>query len=526
MIKQVFSLSVFKNNLAFSLFPIGFLASSLTIVFLNILAQFFGNNVYLWISFLSLSGIFFSLGFLSSQFFHARKNQFLSATFLFVTSLLSALSLLLITFNYAGVFLKLFYLEEILLSLLLSVAVPTGVFIFLGMLSAGLVKDIFGKRNLFKRLTGVLFLPLGFFGLVTGVFLSLWVFIPSISNAMSILLLSLVFFGLALIYKFKRYSFLVTFLGLSLFVSLIFFEKKIFPPDGDYLINGKNFKIVTEIKGFMKNIKLLKTSLNAPENSIHTFLFNNLPQFELGKQSEPLLVKDYVLTKLISGFGAEKQKALVVGLASGFVAQDLKNKGFNVTILEKNEALPDLLNKVVGFVKNDFSIKATDLNAYFSSCDKQFDVVVLDFFKGDDAVDKMLSLGSFQSLKKCLSPKGVVVMSASYLGSDKISKNRVLTVFAGAFTNIFEFYLLGEEFFVVATNNMDNHKVYLKVADTPLNITSQVETILNSWEYHLGSDFKPEDIQKTKYGSFEFFTKKHIEYRKSVFKYLPRDFLR
>jgi len=128
------------------------------------------------------------------------------------------------------------------------------------------------------------------------------------------------------------------------------------------------------------------------------------------KDAERYFTYVYHIEKVLDSFPPARRNVLLLGLGGGSVAKHLTQLGYNVEVCE--------LDKRMEFVSRNFfqlpeKVKVTidDARHYINNCDKKFDAIIFDTFKGEETPSHIFTVESLEKVKGLLNEKGIMIVN-------------------------------------------------------------------------------------------------------------------
>jgi 2-polyprenyl-3-methyl-5-hydroxy-6-metoxy-1,4-benzoquinol methylase len=147
--------------------------------------------------------------------------------------------------------------------------------------------------------------------------------------------------------------------------------------------------------------------------------------------------------ELLSFSGSTPPKdVLILGLGAGIVATNLKNMGANVEVIELDHIVEKIAREYFSFKGDDILVTIEDARTFVRTCQKKYDVVIVDLFRGDGIPSHVVSQEFFNDIKSCLHDDGAIVMNAFYGTKDLQSKKALLKTIVSVFGKIVVFETL------------------------------------------------------------------------------------
>ncbi|MBI1842231.1 MAG: fused MFS/spermidine synthase [Verrucomicrobia bacterium] len=128
----------------------------------------------------------------------------------------------------------------------------------------------------------------------------------------------------------------------------------------------------------------------------------------------------YLLHGLAHGYCTNLRSALCIGLGIGIVPAQLAKEGVKVEAVEINDVAPGIAQRFFDLKLDGIQLHIEDGRAFLNRATNRYDAVVLDAFLGDSSPSHLMTLEAFRSMKRVLTPGGVLVMNCfGYLDSGK-----------------------------------------------------------------------------------------------------------
>jgi spermidine synthase len=108
-------------------------------------------------------------------------------------------------------------------------------------------------------------------------------------------------------------------------------------------------------------------------------------------------------------------KVLLLGLGGGSVAKKLSEKGMDVEVCELDKRIAEIARKYF-YLDEKVKIIVDDARHYIRTCNKKYDLIIFDTFKGEDPPNHVFTVESLQETKKLMNPgAGIFVNSLGYM---------------------------------------------------------------------------------------------------------------
>lgn len=126
---------------------------------------------------------------------------------------------------------------------------------------------------------------------------------------------------------------------------------------------------------------------------------------------ESLSLFTHMLHNLSLAYSEKLEDVLCIGVGVGIVPMKLANAGVNVDVVEINPAIISLAKEFFDFQPSKLNVHLGDGRQFLNQRAQKYDTVVLDAFLGDSSPSHLLTAEAFASMRRCLKPKGVLVIN-------------------------------------------------------------------------------------------------------------------
>ncbi|HLP10780.1 MAG TPA: fused MFS/spermidine synthase [Flavobacteriales bacterium] len=119
----------------------------------------------------------------------------------------------------------------------------------------------------------------------------------------------------------------------------------------------------------------------------------------------------YKIAEALDTLAGKNKKILLLGLGGGSVANYLSSKGFKIEVCELDARMYDMAQNYFG-LSNKVKVTIDDARHFINVCEKKYDVIIFDTFKGEEAPNHVLTTESLQKIKVMLNPGGLVFVNS------------------------------------------------------------------------------------------------------------------
>jgi len=369
----------------------------------KMLAPFYGSSLYVWATVMAVTLGGLALGYFAGGII-AAKNK--NNNMLFYVVILAAICTALMPIS-----LKVVSFICASFSLVMAIIISTIVFLMppvflMGMVSPLIIEKLNNSGQNAGKIAGSVY-AISTLGGILATFLMGFYIIPHYGLSkpalftgilLSILPLYAVFF--------ERMKFLFS-VTLFLIIGTIIFKQNHFTSD---------IKILYQKEGLLGQIMVVDYPIyqknNSPDYYIRMMLFNRVIQTFDNKNDSAHRYFPYVSILVNeSNYQIKNGNALLLGLGGGCVANELQKKNFNVDAVELDERVGKAASQFFNLHKNT-KVFIDDARRYIRNCNKKYDLIVFDVFKGEENPAHIITKESLLEVKKLLNPMGMLAINS------------------------------------------------------------------------------------------------------------------
>lgn len=118
----------------------------------------------------------------------------------------------------------------------------------------------------------------------------------------------------------------------------------------------------------------------------------------------------------------KNSKVLLLGLGGGSIAKRLSEKGFAVDVCELDTRIAKVARNYF-YLSDKVNITVDDARHYIKTCQKKYDVIIMDMFKGEDIPNHVFTTESLEETKKLLTDNGTIFVNSLGYIDGKIGKS-------------------------------------------------------------------------------------------------------
>jgi spermidine synthase len=175
---------------------------------------------------------------------------------------------------------------------------------------------------------------------------------------------------------------------------------------------GHSWRIEASFRSLFGTVKVLRSEPDPVTGRFARIYFQDgLVQNTVDSDGRSLSFYTYALEALSLAHRPKLDSALVLGLGAGIVPMRLARRGAAVEVVEIDPASLEAAHRIFGFDTSRARVHLADARTYLRSCNRHYDVVIVDLFHGDGIPDYLVTRDFFRDLKSCLGPGAVAVFN-------------------------------------------------------------------------------------------------------------------
>jgi predicted membrane-bound spermidine synthase len=212
-------------------------------------------------------------------------------------------------------------------------------------------------------------------------------------------------------------------------------------------LHGATWKIVTSAPSTFGNLKVVDLFTGDNEKKDSRLLLNDgMTQNDFNSYGQPASLYTYALERLALAASPDARKALVLGIGGGTVPANFVADSMDVHAVDINQRMVDFSRENFGFDTTGMTIEIADARVAARACSHDYDVVVVDLFRGDGIPEHLVTQEFFTDIKNCLKDQGVMVMNTFMSLDDQRPEFALLQTISSVF---------GESYFAWEPRNDD-----------------------------------------------------------------------
>ena len=384
----------------------------------KLMAPFFGTSLHVWASVLASTLIALALGYFIGGILSKKANR---------------LNTILLIALFGGIFIMLMpYSIKFALGLIGSLSITLSIIVsavallipplfMMGTISPLIIAELSEKNNnagyvsgsiyAISTLGGILFTFLYGFYIIPTFGLKF----PALYTGASFSLIPVIIFVLK-----RKYNYVAIWLAVII--------------ASGYLSHKKHTVIGIEIKyqqeGMLGRVTVadyIPLDSNSIENG-RVLMINNVVQgYEnKGKGNSYLFEYHHIFIDIIEKNYPKGACVSALGLGTGTIPNILYKKNYCVEVCDIDERIHTVAKDYFNFDPN-IKVCIDDARHYINNLERNFDVIVIDIFKGEESAPHLITLESFLEMKKHLNTDGVIMFNINGYIDGSIGKgNRSL----------------------------------------------------------------------------------------------------
>jgi len=372
----------------------------------KMIAPFYGTTLYVWAGVLSVTLAGLALGYFLGGRIALKWSGYISAPLVMCAG---GVLVFLMPLSAEWIMTETDTLGIRLGSLIASAIFIMPPLICMGMISPIIIQVLTKKVEHTGKIAGTVYALSTISGILMTLIAGLYL-LPVWGIKSSVLLIASLLFGIALLsfIAWKKHGFGLGTIALLLLLLLV--AKK------DKKSASQMVWVKSRSEGILGQITVFDY-LDAEEKVMRKMLINGIPQTYLMASQKPYSSWPYI-HRLATMASAKPRgsKALIVGMAGGTLAMELKTLGFKTDIVEIDPRMPALAEQYFGFTPEGFQIFIDDGRHYLNTSRELYDLVIIDILNGEVQPFHMFTLQAFQKLKeRCTEDAMVIINFQGYL---------------------------------------------------------------------------------------------------------------
>jgi spermidine synthase len=392
----------------------------------RIMTPYFGVSLYIWTGILAITLIALALGYslggrLARRRAGARDNAQLLQLYALMPAI-AAIALVLACFAYPQLFTQL-----AAMNLVAGAFAACVVLLFVPLVAASAMNPLLVAMRLRRGNTdraadagsGQVFF-VSTVGSVAGVIATAFILIPHVSNFSAVLVIALILAVLALAVVVLAREPLAgkAVVGAAAIAACVLAAGLLWKADaytgrqGPFAFAGTEWRVEGTYNSLFGTVKVLRTVKQTDDGRFERMYFQDgLTQNTADSLGRSSSFYTYGLESLARAYRPGMRTALALGLGAGMVPMALAKSGVQVDVVDIDPVAPRIAQRYFAFDPALAHPHEADARTFLRTCDRNYDVVVVDLFHGDGTPDYLVTREFFADLRKCLAPGGVAVFN-------------------------------------------------------------------------------------------------------------------
>jgi spermidine synthase len=385
----------------------------------RLLAPYFGSSLFVWAAVLAITLGGLAIGYFYGGQLSKRKRIDLILLTVVLYSAAALMAMPFIAQAVASMSYTAPFNQAVITVALITILPPV---IGMGMVSPLMIANLTEHGNESGRISGLVY-AISTCGGILFTFLFGFYIIPNFG-----LILPAIFTGLLLgilpavylfKYGFKHQSVLTIVFVITLFLS--FWQKKLI---------GSNFEILYIKEGILGQVVVADVDVFRDDYTKikqRAVFINMAIQSSSGPTQEDTYEYEYIKhSRLILERFPENSNVLMLGLGGGSLAKSAYQSGLNVDVVDIDQRIIDVA-KIYFDLPEDVNTFCEDARWHIRKSEKQYDAIVIDVFKGEDAPAHIFTIEAIKEMDKILATDGVIIVNThGYYKNDIGKGNRAM----------------------------------------------------------------------------------------------------
>ena len=170
--------------------------------------------------------------------------------------------------------------------------------------------------------------------------------------------------------------------------------------------------------------------------TVREFLLENMIQGAVDTSTGlPISKYTYYAEQLALAYSPASKRALVIGLGSGILPQRFSSYGIETDVVEIDPGVVETASKHFSYDPGKHRTFIQDGRFFLRSPGDAYDVIFVDAFSGDTPPSHLVSVESFELMKKRLTPDGILLMN--FIGESRTGDALVPSIVKETLNRVF-----------------------------------------------------------------------------------------
>lgn len=537
------------KRFAIIIFLTGAITLSLELLASRIMTPYFGVSLFIWTGILSITLLSLAIGYFFGGWIANRAisndHRLSTLTFYYLAMpAISSLSILVACLLYPSLFFQLAQIGLIagsFIACIIFLLVPLITLSAMNPLLIALRRESDNDSGSSADSGSGLVFFISTVGSVVGVWVTAFLFIPNISNQISVLMLATALSTITIVGALKlshlekphlTSALLLASIGI-LSSSIMMFAIQNKSSSGNTIADKSGtWTMEKNYLSFFGDLKVLSLKSTPEAAPIKIYYQDGLIQNVINASGHSLEAATYAMEGLSVHLAQPGDDILILGLAAGIVPRNLSKLGYNVDVVEINPVSLDAAVDHFMFDRQAVTSYQIDARSFIKRCPKKYGVAVVDLFQGDGIPEYLLTREFFNDLKSCLRDDGGIVINSFAVPRQIDPSYHLLKTINAEFEHLKIFHKEFSEpdivhsFFIVATVQQDLRPLRLRITSGPSSPLHELRKIFQSPRQIDGQKLAQATIITDEHNTFPILNMgPYMTYRRAALSFVPQEFL-
>jgi len=367
----------------------------------KMIAPFFGTTIYSWAGVLAVTLGGLATGYYLGGWLTTKYKPIKLLNIILIASGIFMLMMPIISNGIMNASVNINILTGLVLSLLVFLFPPI---LFFGMVSPIIIHELVQSIDATGKTAGRVYAISTVGGVLNTLFLGFYI-IPEFGIKIPTLIYGAIMIILPIVTILPKRKLPTTIICIFIFAILFRIETAESKQNPRQLFN-----ILYSSEGLLGQVKVMDYNLNMDSFGvmpIRGLLVNNTWQTIINSSDNTgMLDYVYFMRPLFSRY-SENNNALLIGLGGGTLCSEIHKKNIDVDVVEIDKRLKNISIKYFG-LDSRTKIYIDDGRHYLHTTENKYDIIIFDAFLGENPPWQLLTLESFEKVKKLLKPNGAL----------------------------------------------------------------------------------------------------------------------
>ncbi|MFC2094284.1 spermidine synthase, partial [Bacteroidota bacterium] len=187
------------------------------------------------------------------------------------------------------------------------------------------------------------------------------------------------------------------------------------------------FEVIYQCEGILGQVSVIDF-MDVNKSKLRSLLINAIPQNLMIKKHMPFSKWSYIhrIATLTSN-KPKNSKVLLIGLAGGNLAMELKGLGFQVDAVELDKRMPFVAEEYFGFTSDSINIIIDDGRHYINNTNEIYDIIIVDVLTGEVQPQHLFTKEAMENLKRITHSDALVMFNLQgfFKGKDGLAARSI-----------------------------------------------------------------------------------------------------